>query len=34
MAENQRYKELLQLLNEFQAEDLMVGGFRNHDVPR
>lgn len=34
MAENQRYKELLQLLNEFQPEDLMVGGFRNHDVPR
>lgn len=27
MAENPHYKELLQLLNEFQVEYLIVGGF-------
>ena len=27
MAENPHYKELLQLLNKFQAEFLIVGGF-------
>jgi len=32
MAENPHSRELLQLLNEFQVEYLIVGGFRSHEV--
>jgi len=32
MAENPHYKELLQLLNEFQVEYLIVGGFAVNSI--
>jgi len=34
MAENPHYKELLQLLNEFQVEYLIVGGYAVMKYPQ